>query len=155
MKAVARELGKGAFGSVVEVIDLETGEITAEKKFAKQNGFEEEKHIYDELNSSYSGDQKKLLNSLSILPSHYDMPLKTIHFAVGQASLMDLKKSEIFQFNSQHLVHLFTRMLNFILVLKDKGYCHSDLKPENVTLVRVTDNLYEARIIDFGELTKN
>lgn len=39
----------------------------------------------------------------------------------------------------------------------DKGYCHSDLKPDNITLspIEGKKDCYEARIIDFGSLTYN
>ncbi len=39
--------------------------------------------------------------------------------------------------------------------MSEQGYCHSDLKPENVTLVNTTGDVYLAKVIDFGELTKN
>ncbi len=42
-----------------------------------------------------------------------------------------------------------------MLLLSSKGYCHSDLKPENVTFINIEGDKYQAKIIDFGELTKN
>jgi serine/threonine protein kinase len=42
-----------------------------------------------------------------------------------------------------------------MLLLSSKGYCHSDLKPENVTFVNIDGDKYQAKVIDFGELTKN
>jgi serine/threonine protein kinase len=41
--------------------------------------------------------------------------------------------------------------------MKEKGYCHTDLKPENTQLVRVdgTENQYCLKIIDFGSVRKN
>jgi serine/threonine protein kinase len=41
-----------------------------------------------------------------------------------------------------------------MLLLSEQKYCHSDIKPENVTLVQVQgDNKYLAKVIDFGELS--
>jgi serine/threonine protein kinase len=55
------------------------------------------------------------------------------------------------------MVHIFVAMLEVVLLLKEQDYCHSDLKPDNVTLVPVEGkkDYYEARIIDFGELSRN
>jgi serine/threonine protein kinase len=42
-----------------------------------------------------------------------------------------------------------------MLLLSEHKYCHSDIKPENVTLVKVQgDNRYLAKVIDFGELSR-
>jgi serine/threonine protein kinase len=43
-----------------------------------------------------------------------------------------------------------------MLLLTEQKYCHSDIKPENVTLVQVQgDNRYLAKVIDFGELSRD
>jgi serine/threonine protein kinase len=72
------------------------------------------------------------------LPEIYDDNLKTIHFDASIISLMTLKKRKDFKFSSEHLVHIFTRLLEFVLMLSEEGYCHSDLKPENISLVHVS-----------------
>jgi serine/threonine protein kinase len=41
-----------------------------------------------------------------------------------------------------------------MLLLSSKSYCHSDLKPENVTFTNVEGDKYQAKVIDFGELTR-
>jgi hypothetical protein len=77
------------------------------------------------------------LKSIAVLPDVYDDNLKTIHFEAGATSLMTLKKRKDFKFTSEDLVHLFTRLLEFVLILSEKAYCLSDLKPENIVLVHV------------------
>ncbi len=43
-----------------------------------------------------------------------------------------------------------------MLLLGEQKYCHSDIKPENITLVQVQgDNRYLAKVIDFGELSRD
>jgi serine/threonine protein kinase len=42
-----------------------------------------------------------------------------------------------------------------MLLLSSKSYCHSDLKPENITFINIEGDKYQAKIIDFGELTRN
>ncbi len=68
---------------------------------------------------------------------------------------MNLKQAKDFEFNDEQLVHIFSRILEFMLLLKSKGYCHSDLKPENVTFINIEGDKYHTKVIDFGELTKN
>jgi serine/threonine protein kinase len=42
-----------------------------------------------------------------------------------------------------------------MLLLSSKCYCHSDLKPENVTFIKIEGEKYQAKVIDFGELTRD
>ncbi len=43
-----------------------------------------------------------------------------------------------------------------MLLLGEQKYCHSDIKPENITLVQVQgDNRYLAKVIDYGELSRD
>ncbi len=43
------------------------------------------------------------------------------------------------------------------MMMKEKGYCHSDIKPENTQLVKIEDreNAYALKVIDFGGVKKN
>jgi serine/threonine protein kinase len=54
-------------------------------------------------------------------------------------------------------VHVFKILLEFMLLIKKKNYCHSDIKPDNTQLVRSqsVENAYILKLIDFGALTKN
>jgi hypothetical protein len=43
-----------------------------------------------------------------------------------------------------------------MLLLSEQEYYHSDIKPENITLVQVQgDNRYLAKVINFGELSRD
>jgi hypothetical protein len=43
-----------------------------------------------------------------------------------------------------------------MLLLGEQKYCHSDIKPENITLVQVQgDNRYLAKIINFSEISRD
>jgi hypothetical protein len=96
------------------------------------------------------------LRELSILPNHFEDERNTIHFAAGQTSLYNLKKFKDFEFTDQQLVHIFSRLLEFILLLGEQKYCHSYIQPENVTLVQVQgNNRYLAKVINFGELSRD
>jgi hypothetical protein len=96
------------------------------------------------------------LKELSILPDRFEDERKTIHFAAGQTSLYTLKKFKGFEFTDQQLVHIFSRLLEFMLLLSEQKYCHSCIQPENVTLVQVQGgNRYLAKVIDFGEFSRD
>jgi hypothetical protein len=96
------------------------------------------------------------LRELSILPDHFEDERNTIHFASGQTSLYTLKKVKGFEFTDQQLVHVFSRLLDFMLLLGEQKYFHSDINPENVTLVQLQgDNRYLAKVVDFSELSRD
>jgi serine/threonine protein kinase len=93
------------------------------------------------------------LRELSISPDHFEDERLTIHFAAGQISLYTLKQTKDFEFTDQQLVHIFSRLLDFMLLLSEQKYCHSNIKLENITLVQVQgDNRYLVKVVDFGEL---
>jgi hypothetical protein len=95
------------------------------------------------------------LKELSILPDHFEDESNTIHFAAGQISLYTLKKIKGFEFTDQQLVHIFSRLLEFILLLGEQKYFHSCIQPENVKLVQVQGDRYLAKIADFGGLSRD
>jgi serine/threonine protein kinase len=50
---------------------------------------------------------------------------------------------------------MFTTLLEFVLLMKSKDFCHSDIKPANTQLVKCEDgeNIYTLKLIDFGGIT--
>jgi serine/threonine protein kinase len=72
-----------------------------------------------------------LLAKFAILPRDYNDTEKTIYFTPGVCSLEDLLKKPNFTFTPDQAVHIFATLLEFILLLSEKDYCHSDLKPAN------------------------
>jgi serine/threonine protein kinase len=87
------------------------------------------------MKSYFTQDEYEKLKNLAILPDFYDENLKTIRFDAYSTSLMRLKKNKYFKFSSENILHIFVRLLEFVIMLSEKGYCHSDLKPQNVVLV--------------------
>ena len=80
------------------------------------------------------------LQGLAILPLQCDDQQRTIHFQVGHASLMQLKRSNTFHFTQEHFVHIFYRLAEFMLLLQEKSFCHSDIKPDNAVLLVNADH---------------
>jgi hypothetical protein len=96
------------------------------------------------------------LKELSILPDHFEDERLRIHFTTGQTSLYTLKQVKGFEFTDQQLVHIFSRLLEFMLLLGEQKYFHSCIRPENIRLVQVQgNNRYLAKVIDFGELSRD
>jgi hypothetical protein len=90
------------------------------------------------------------------MPDHFEDEHLTIHFTAGQTSLYSLKKAKDFEFTDQQLVHIFSRLLEFMLLLGEQKYCQSCIQPENVTLVQVQgDNRYLAKVFSFSELSRD
>jgi serine/threonine protein kinase len=61
-------------------------------------------------------------------------------------------KKTNFVLTADQVVHVFTTLLEFVMIMKEKGYCHSDIKPANTQLVKCEDheNAYILKVIDFG-----
>ncbi len=70
------------------------------------------------------------LEKLAILPKYYNNDDKTIYFVPGVCSLQQLLDNPEFTTTPDQSVHIFSVLLEFVLLMKEKGYCHSDLKPD-------------------------
>jgi serine/threonine protein kinase len=71
------------------------------------------------------------LEKVAILPKHYNTDEKIIHFVPGLCSLQQLLDHPEFRSTPDQAVHIFSVLLEFVLLMREKGYRHSDLKPEN------------------------
>jgi serine/threonine protein kinase len=72
-------------------------------------------------------------------------------------SLEQLLENPEFRSTPDQAVHIFSVLLEFVLLMREKGYRHSDLKPGNTSLVRSEEdyNHYTLKVIDFGSLNQN
>jgi serine/threonine protein kinase len=80
---------------------------------------------------SYTGRDLQRLAKVAILPKYYNNDEKTIYFVPGVCSLKQLLKNPEFRSTPDQAVHIFSVLLEFVLLMREKGYRHSDLKPEN------------------------
>ena len=78
-----------------------------------------------------------------------------IYFTPGSCSLKDLIEKKNFEFTPDQAVYIFSVLLDFMLLMKSIGICHSDIKLENTQLVKTyaEPNAYILKIIDFGSAT--
>jgi hypothetical protein len=80
---------------------------------------------------SYTGKYLKRLAKVAILPEHYNHDDKAIYFVPGVCSLQQLLDNPEFRSTPDQAVHIFSVLLEFVLLMREKGYRHSDLKPAN------------------------
>jgi hypothetical protein len=66
-----------------------------------------------------------------MLPKYYDNNDKTIYFNPGVCSLQQLLDNPEFRSTPDQAVHIFSVLLEFVLLMREKGYRHSDLNPGN------------------------
>ena len=67
------------------------------------------------------------------------MRKKTIVFLHTPILLIDLAEASsknTFQFTPNQIVHVFTRLLEFVLLMHEAGFYYTDIKPDNIALVQ-------------------
>ncbi len=80
---------------------------------------------------SYTGRDLQRLEKVAMLPKYYNNNDKTIYFVSGVCSLQQLLDNPEFRSTPDQAVHIFSVLLEFLLLMREKGYRHSDLKPDN------------------------
>ncbi len=81
---------------------------------------------------SYTGTDLQRLAKVAMLPKYYNDEEKTIYFVPGVCSLQQLLDNPEFRSTPDQAVHIFSVLLEFVLLMREKGYRHSDLNPGNI-----------------------
>ena len=141
---LGREIGKGAFGTVYECQNQETGEILAVKRVALRNlspeqlkGLEQEVEV---LKMLHHPNIVKYIATVRTR-NHFHIVLQ---FMENGSLEQNLKKFGIF---SPALVSLFARqVLQGLAYLHDQGVIHRDIKGANI----LADKTGRVKLADFG-----
>ncbi len=72
------------------------------------------------------------LEKVAILPKYYNNDEKTICFIPGVCSLQQLLDNPEFKSTPDQFVHIFSVLIEFVLLMREKGYRLSDLKSGNI-----------------------
>ncbi len=80
---------------------------------------------------SYTGRDLQRLEKVAMLPKYYNNDDNTIYFDPGVCSIQQLLDHPEFRSTPDQAVHIFSVLLEFLLLMREKGYRHSDLKPVN------------------------
>ena len=144
-------LGSGTFAQVIKCWDHKHQKevaikiIKSSKKYLKQSQLELKILFY----LKKEAEKRMALNFVSVLASFEFRKHLCIVFELLSFTLHDLLKANSFKGFSSGLIRRFcVQMLMALMVLRQSGVIHCDLKPENIALV----NPYESaiKLIDFG-----
>ncbi|KRX05546.1 Protein kinase-like domain [Pseudocohnilembus persalinus] len=148
-----KELGKGAFGVVVEHCDLITRVRYAKKIISDTAEFEMEKQTMKKLEKLFG---KQQLQEFVALLVKTDEEEKSLFYEKGMCSLGDFSQARndlhIYWFDRpQEVIYIGLQIYDYIMRLYSKGCFHSDLKLVNIIIIKdkILQKLY-LKLIDMG-----
>ncbi|XP_065018275.1 dual specificity protein kinase YAK1 homolog isoform X5 [Musa acuminata AAA Group] len=145
-------LGQGTFGQVAKCWDLETNCYVAVKIIKNQPAYYRqavvEVSILHMLNQKFDPDAKHHI--VRILDYFVFQRHLCISFEMLGSNLYELIKMNHFKGFSLSIVQMFSKqILHALIVMKDAGIIHCDMKPENI-LISTSVKPTEIKVIDFG-----
>ena len=147
-------IGAGAFGLVVNVIQIKTGQKMAVKIINKKN-------VNDNCNFDYLNNEVRILNSLDnprimkiydILDNHHYFFIFTELIEGGNLKDLIIKRyidNNVYLFRDSECSQIMKGILEALNYLHKKNIIHRDIKPENI-LFKTKDDLSSVIICDFG-----
>ncbi|CAD5195550.1 dual specificity protein kinase YAK1 homolog isoform X1 [Musa acuminata AAA Group] len=145
-------LGQGTFGQVAKCWDWETNNYVAVKIIKNQPAYYRqavvEVSILHMLNQKFDPDDKHHI--VRILDYFVFQRHLCISFEMLGSNLYELIKMNHFKGLSLNIVQMFSKqILRALVVMKDAGIIHCDMKPENI-LISTSVKPTEIKVIDFG-----
>ncbi|WOL09496.1 hypothetical protein Cni_G18249 [Canna indica] len=145
-------LGQGTFGQVAKCWDLDTNNYVAVKIIKNQPAYYRqalvEVSILHMLNQKFDPDDKHHI--VRILDYFVFQRHLCISFEMLGSNLYELIKMNHFKGLSLSIVQMFSKqILHALVVMKDAGIIHCDMKPENI-LISTSVKPTEIKVIDFG-----
>ena len=147
-------IGAGAFGLVVNVIQIKTGQKMAVKIINKKN-------VNDNCNFDYLNNEVRILNSLDnprimkiydILDNHHYFFIFMELIEGGNLKDLIIKRyidNNVYLFRDSECSQIMKGILEALNYLHKKNIIHRDIKPENI-LFKTKDDLSSVIICDFG-----
>lgn len=142
-------IGMGGMARIFRVVDIHQSHVYAAKviRHERMNNpillprFRHECQIHPNLN------HPNIIKSERVFIDH-DPPGMLLQFADGK-SLRELMREHWNQnrtFSSKKIMMMIDQMVNALTYLHDRGFCHCDLKPDNI----LTDGSGQYYLTDFG-----
>ena len=142
---IYEELGRGRFGVVFKVRDIETKEVFA-AKFVRCRKQEEREKCKEEINIMNGLDHRRLLQ----LAAAYETPREVIMIMefIGGGELFEKVVADDFTLTEHDCVLFMRQICQAIGYMHQKDIVHLDLKPENILCK--SKKSHQIKIIDFG-----
>ncbi|KAL2691543.1 hypothetical protein Neosp_001931 [[Neocosmospora] mangrovei] len=142
-----KRLGRGGFGEVWKVANVDSGEHLAVKRL--RNHFDEYSSLKREVQMLSRVSHRNIIRyiaSQSADDGYFD-----IFMDLKPGSVQDLiNEYDLFESNTNAAFSLAHQMLQALDYLANKGMVHRDVKPHNILFTPLSDGGYLYQLADFG-----
>ena len=147
-------IGAGAFGLVVHVIQIKTGQKMAVKIINKNNVNynADAEYLHNEVNILKRLDNPRIMKIYDILDNHHYFLIFMELIEGGNLKDLIIKRyldNNIYLFRDSECATIMKGILEALNYLHKKNIIHRDIKPENI-LFKNKDDLSSVIICDFG-----
>ena len=145
-------LDRGAFGTVLHVLDKKTNEEIAVKVIDKiGNNFGYIEKMKQEISILKKLDHPNIVKFYGFMETNNQILIKMEFIKYGNLKHWIKNKENI---SEEEASIIISRILSAVKYLHNKQICHRDIKPENIMISKKND-LNSIKIIDFGLSNQN
>ncbi len=144
-------LGKGSFGIVKKVYDIERIVFMAVKYVQKKKEEDLEAIFYENviLEKIQSLNRPEFLHYYGLRKDPKCKDNLILLMQSGEVSLGDLIKYN-FKFTAGEALYFLDKVVDQFLILQQNGISNRDVKPDNFIILKDNDGLYSFKVSDFG-----
>nr|XP_018898939.1 PREDICTED: homeodomain-interacting protein kinase 2 isoform X2 [Bemisia tabaci] len=142
-------LGRGTFGQVVKCWKKGTNEIVAIKILKNHPSYARQGQIEVSILSQLSKENADEFNFVRAYECFQHKNHTCLVFEMLEQNLYDFLKQKKYS-PLKYIRPILQQVLTALLKLKQLGFIHADLKPENIMLVDPVRQPYRVKVIDFG-----
>lgn len=138
-------IGEGSFGKVWKAMDKKTGEFVAIKVVSNDNDCTQREIEFK--NSGF--DHPNIVKILDVVPMKQTNSVCLVMEYVNGGDLLELVQTK--PLDARKARYLFKQIVEAVKYFHDNGYCHRDLKLENILLDQSHTSI---KLTDFGFTSK-
>ena len=144
-----QELGRGSYGHVIRVQNVNTGNIYACKKMNKRQIANKER-FKTEIDLLRATDHPNIIKLYDIYEDNIFLYLIMEECLGGEFfDRLAIRAKQLNMYTEKDAARIFKQILEAVNYLHAHGVCHRDLKPENILFSTVEDES-PLKLIDFG-----
>jgi calcium-dependent protein kinase len=144
-----QELGRGSFGHVIRVQNINTGNIYACKKLNKRQ-IANKQRFKTEIDLLRATDHPNIIRLYDIYEDNIFLYLIMEECLGGEFfDRLAIRAKQLNMYTEKDAARIFKQILEAVNYLHAHGVCHRDLKPENILFSTVEDDS-PLKLIDFG-----